>query len=60
MNDSTYRETQQYMSNVFGKVHIGCVEPESRLNIDRFVNCTGADLDEPASNAEEQMNVDSN
>ena len=58
-DDSAYREIQQIMSEVFGDVHMGYVEPESNLDEDPFANCSGAsdsegaDLDEPASNAED-------
>ena len=61
-DDSTYREIQQIMSEVFGETHVGYVEPESSLDEDPFVNSSSTsdtDLDEPASKAEEQMNVDS-
>ena len=64
-DDSTYREIQKIMSEVFGETHKGYVEPESSLDEDPFANCSSTsdsediDLDEPASKAEKQMNVDS-
>ena len=64
-DDSTYREIQQIMSEVFGETHVGYVEPELSLDEDPFANSSSTsdsedtDLDEPASNAEEQMNMDS-
>ena len=64
-DDSTYREIQQNMSEVFGETHVRYVEPELSLHEDPFANSSstsnseGTDLDEPASKAEEQMNVDS-
>ena len=39
-DDSTYREIQPIMSEVFGEVYMGYVEPESSLDEDPFANCS--------------------
>ena len=39
-DDPTYGEIQQIMTEVFGEVHMGYMEPDSSTEEDPFVNCS--------------------
>ena len=57
--DPTYGEIQQIMTEVFGEVHMGYMEPDSNTGEDPFVNCSDTsesedpELNDPLANAEE-------
>jgi hypothetical protein len=64
-DDSTYREIQQIMTEVFVEGHMGYVEPSEESDEDPFASCSSNSESESESthlaesDAEEKINADS-